>query len=137
MTPTELKAGSGLAERPEFGILAGRIRDRLSTLRELYGEGPLPIDFRAFGERARRIVMTRCELIQIDRVRKSSRTGQTHPLGGFLGEADYEGDLTEFVPYLQAASFAGVGRQTVWGKGQIQTTVLTTEPDYDRMADGG
>jgi CRISPR/Cas system endoribonuclease Cas6 (RAMP superfamily) len=51
--------------------------------------------------------------------RRSSRTGQTHSIGGFVGEAEYEGDLAEFVPYLKAAKWVGVGRQTVWGKGEI------------------
>jgi hypothetical protein len=40
-------------------------------------------------------------------------------LGGFVGEADYTGDLTEFLPYLRAAQWTGVGRQTTWGKGAI------------------
>jgi hypothetical protein len=124
VTPTELKSGQKLAERPEFGVLAARIRDRLSTLRELYDDGPLPIDFRAFGERAVRIRMTRCELEHVDVIRHSSRTGQTHPIGGFTGEAGYEGDLTEFVPYLEAAHWTGVGRQTVWGKGEIEVQIV-------------
>jgi CRISPR-associated endoribonuclease Cas6 len=121
LTPTELKAGQGQAERPEFGILASRIRDRLSTLRELYDDGPLEIDFRAFGERASRVRMVRCEIEQVDVRRRSSRTGQVHPIGGFVGKADYEGDLTEFIPYLRGAQWTGVGRQTVWGKGEIES----------------
>jgi hypothetical protein len=32
LTPTELKSDDRIAERPEFGILFGRIRDRISTL---------------------------------------------------------------------------------------------------------
>jgi hypothetical protein len=119
LTPTELKSGQQLALRPEFPILAARIRDRLSTLRELYDEGPLTIDFRAFGERATLVHMSRCDTQHVDIVRRSSRTGQVHPIGGFTGEAEYEGDLTEFVPYLLAAKWTGVGRQTVWGKGEI------------------
>ena len=119
LTPTELKSGQGLAQRPEFGVLAARIRDRLSTLRELYDDGPLDIDFRAFGERAARVRMVRCEIEQVDVRRRSSRTGQVHPIGGFVGEADYEGELAEFIPYLRAAQWTGVGRQTVWGKGEV------------------
>lgn len=119
LTPTELKSGQQLALRPEFPILAARIRDRLSILRELYGEGPLTIDFRAFGERATLVRMTRCDIKQVEIVRRSSRSGQVHPLGGFTGEAEYEGDLGEFIPYLLAAKWTGVGRQTVWGKGKI------------------
>lgn len=121
LTPTELKSGQQLAARPEFSVLAARIRDRISTLREIYGEGPLAIDFRAFGERAALVRMTRCEVGQRDIERRSSRTGQVHPIGGFVGEAEYEGDLAEFVPYLRAAKWTGVGRQTVWGKGEIDT----------------
>ena len=119
-TPTELKAGDQIAARPEFAILFARIRDRISTLRALYGAGPLDIDFKGLGERASRIRMPRCELERVSVNRTSSRTGQTHSLGGFVGRAEYEGDLTEFLPYLEAAEWTGVGRQTVWGKGAIR-----------------
>ena len=121
LTPTELKSGQQLAARPDFAIVATRARDRISTLRELYtADGPLPIDFRAFGDRANLVKMTRCDIHDIDIQRRSSRTGQTHSIGGFIGEAEYEGDLTEFVPYLDAAKWTGIGRQTVWGKGEIE-----------------
>ncbi len=120
VTPTELKSGHQLAERPDFAVLAARIRDRISILRELYDNGPLTLDFRAFGERGARIKMIRCQLGRVDAVRRSSRTGQVHSIGGFLGEAEYEGDLGEFIPYLRAAKWTGVGRQTVWGKGEIE-----------------
>ena len=32
---------------------------------------------------------------------------------------EYEGELGEFVPFLRAAEWTGVGRQTSWGKGAI------------------
>jgi len=120
LTPTELK-GAG---RPAFGILLARIRDRVSTLRELYGAGPLAIDFKAFGERASRVTMTRCELLPVALERTSRATGQRHSLGGFTGIAEYQGALAEFLPYLEIARWTGVGRQTVWGKGEIAYEVL-------------
>lgn len=123
MTPTELKHGQLLATRPEFAVLFGRIRDRLSTLRALYGPGPLEIDFKGMGERAGPVVMTRCELQFSEAERRSARSGERHPLGGFVGEADYEGALGEFMPYLRAAKWIGIGRQTVWGKGVIEVQV--------------
>ena len=119
-TPTELK---GVSE-PDFGALFSRIRDRVSLLRALYGDGPLEIDFRAMGERARAIAMTRCELHQESAERYSRTQRGTHPLGGFTGVAEYEGDLTEFLPYLEVARWTGVGRQTVWGKGEIHCEPL-------------
>jgi hypothetical protein len=126
VTATEIKGEGGLVVRPDFATLFARIRDRLSTLRALYGPGPLPVDFRALGERARDVHLVRDDLRQETANRRSSRTGQTHPLGGFRGEALYEGDLAPFVPWLRAAEFAGVGRQTVWGKGAIQVEPIAT-----------
>ncbi|MDP8991029.1 MAG: CRISPR system precrRNA processing endoribonuclease RAMP protein Cas6 [Acidobacteriota bacterium] len=120
LTPTELKG----AERPEFGVLLARIRDRVSSLRLLYGDGPLNIDFKAFGERASRVSMARCELARVAVERVSRGTGQRHSLGGFTGFAEYAGDLAEFAPYLEIARWIGVGRQTVWGKGEIAYETL-------------
>jgi CRISPR/Cas system endoribonuclease Cas6 (RAMP superfamily) len=121
VTPTELKSGDRVSERPEFRILFERLRDRIGTLRTLYGAGPLDIDFRAMGERAAAVRLTRCDLQNQEVHRLSSRTGQRHPLGGFTGEAEYEGELAEFAPYLGLGKWIGVGRQTVWGKGEIGT----------------
>ncbi len=119
LTPTELKpAGSA-----EFNVLFARSRDRVSTLSSIYGPGPLPIDFRRMGEQAEQIRMVHSDLRYQDFERHSSRTGQTHPLGGFTGEVQYTGDLSEFVPYLRAAELTGVGRHTVWGKGVISIAI--------------
>jgi hypothetical protein len=123
LTPTELKGAgephAGAMFDPAFGSLLARVRDRISTLRALYGPGPLDLDFRAFGERAARVRMTRCELQTVEEERLSRRTGRRHSLGGFTGVAEYEGAVAEFIPYLEAARWTGVGRQTVWGKGEI------------------
>ena len=119
-TPTELKTEGGLAEKPEFAILFRRLRDRISTLRSLYGEGPLEIDFRGIGERAGQVRLRRCDLTWEQVNRRSGRTGQVHSIGGFTGEVEYEGDLAEFVSWLKAARWVGVGRQTVWGKGDVR-----------------
>ncbi len=120
LTPTELKG----AREPEFGVLLARARDRISTLRELYGPGPLSFDFRAFGDRAAGVRMTRCELRTVTEERLSKGTGQRHAIGGFTGFAEYEGSIAEFLPYLHAARWTGVGRQTVWGKGEIDVEIL-------------
>ena len=119
LTPLELKSNEGLAGKPEFSVLFSRARDRVSTLRELYGAGPLELDFRGMGERARLVHMTAFQGEQVETERRSSRTGQVHSIGGILGLALYEGDLREFLPILRAAEWTGVGRQTVWGKGHI------------------
>jgi hypothetical protein len=124
-TPTELKSADGDAN--DFPVLLARARDRVSNLRSLYGAGPLEIDFRGVAERARSVKTVRSELRHVAVERRSRRTGQRHGIGGLVGFADYEGDLTEFLPYLEAASFTGVGRHCTWGNGQIHTEILDSD----------
>jgi hypothetical protein len=124
LTPTELKARGVVSEEPRFGDLMARIRDRVSSLRAIYGSGPLQIDFLALGRRASAVKTARCIVRQVTVERRSSRTGQTHPVGGFIGEAEYDGDLGEFLPLLRAACFTGVGRHTVWGNGEIAVSKI-------------
>jgi hypothetical protein len=120
LTPTELKSDGARVERPVFPILFARLRDRVSTLRGLYGAGPLEVDFFGLGLRAGAVRLNWYNLARERVSRKSGRTGQVHPLGGFTGEAEYEGELGEFLPWLRAARWVGVGRQTVWGKGDLR-----------------
>jgi hypothetical protein len=120
LTPTELKAEGRVADEPQFRYLFARLRDRIATLLALYGSGPPALDFRALGERAAAVELERSDLTWEYAARKSTSTGQTHPLGGFTGTAEYRGPLAEFLPWLRAARWAGVGRQTVWGKGDVR-----------------
>lgn len=124
LTPTELKGGGAPVERPVFSVLIRRIRDRLSGLRALYGPGPLPVDFKALGRRAECVGLVRAGIRHVPLVRRSSASGRVHPIGGFVGEAEYEGELAEFVPYLRAAYWTGAGRHTVWGNGVIKVDVV-------------
>lgn len=128
LTPTELKGAGELRREPEFAILFARLRDRISTLRRLYQQGPLEIDFRAMAARAGQVRLTASELHWETSERFSTRTRQSHPLGGMAGWAEYAGDLGEFVPYLRAGYWTGVGRQTVWGKGVIRCDGMDGSP---------
>jgi hypothetical protein len=129
LTPTELKAGGELMERPEFPALLKRLRDRISNLGSLYQGGALKMDFGEIGRAAEAVRISRSALRRVDVGRFSSRTQQSHPLGGFVGMVEYEGDLSRFLPYLRAGEWTGVGRQTVWGKGCF--SILDTDNDRD------
>jgi hypothetical protein len=119
-TPTELKQDGAVADRPDFGVLFARARDRVSTIAKNYGGVDVDLDYRGMGQRAAAVEIRRSMLRHVDVERRSSRTGQRHEIGGFVGEVEYEGELAEFVPILKAAEWTGVGRQTVWGKGAIR-----------------
>jgi hypothetical protein len=119
VTPTDLKGLAAHTAEVPFEVLFMRARDRVSALVSLYDEGPLDADFDGLAQRAALVGTVNCELLYRNVVRKSSRTGRTHGIGGFTGTAVYEGDLTEFMPWLGAAWWTGVGRHTVWGNGVI------------------
>lgn len=124
VTPTELKGIRPTPSEVPFGILFARARDRVSSLLSLYGDGlcrdeKRDIPFAAMGSRAATIRLVECKLEHREIMRQSTRTGQRHGIGGFTGSARYEGDLAEFLPYLRAAWWTGVGRHTVWGNGVL------------------
>lgn len=120
VSPTELSKHERLTSTPEFGFLFARLRDRISNLRAAYGGGSLEIDFREMGKRARKVQITRSSLKTATIERLSSKTSRRHSIGGFVGNADYCGELTEFIPYLKAGFWTGVGRHAVWGNGEIE-----------------
>jgi hypothetical protein len=119
LTPTELKSAGGLADLPDFPVVFSRARDRLRTL----STAEPGLDFDRMAEQAAAVKLVSHRLTQHRRQRTSSRTGQTHPLTGFMGEATYSGEMDEFLPLLEVAYWTGIGRQTVWGKGVIDTVV--------------
>jgi hypothetical protein len=120
VTPTEIRGWAA----PEFGPLFARLRDRISLLRSFYGGGPLDIDFKGMGERGRGLRFVSSDLETESASRRSTSQGTRHPLGGFLGSVIYEGNLNEFLPFLAAGEFTGVGKYTVWGQGEILTKLM-------------
>jgi len=122
VTPTALKhEGRLLRKEAPFAVVWGRLRDRLSALRLLYGEGAFAAD--SFAElnqmAAENVEAIKQDLRWIETRRRSSRTGQTHPLEGFIGEVTYAGNLDPFVPWIHAGFWAGIGSHAVWGFGAV------------------
>jgi hypothetical protein len=120
LTPTELKSGGEILREPRFDVLLARARDRVSALCSLYQDALPDLDYRGMGRRAAAVQMTSARVEEVEFERRSGRTGQRHGIGGFVGEAEYEGQLAEFVPWLEAAEWVGVGRLTVWGNGRLK-----------------
>jgi hypothetical protein len=120
VTPTEVKSGGEVLRSAPFPAVFARARDRVATLASLYTDPlGLDIDFHSMAQRAASVELVSSDLRWVETRRRSSRTGQVHPLGGFVGEARYAGPMAEFLPILRAAYWTGIGRQTVWGKGVV------------------
>lgn len=126
LTPTALKhEGRLLRNEASFPVVWGRLRDRLSALRLLYGHGAFAADnFAELNQEAAENVKTMKQSLQwIETRRRSSRTGQTHALEGFIGEVTYAGNLSPFIPWIHAGFWTGIGRHCVWGQGMIAPNI--------------
>ena len=120
LTPTELSKNQPRGEPPPFVVLLSRLRNRISNLLTLYGSGKPDFDFTGLSARAQAVTIEKSLLTSHVTTRFSRRGEQEHPIGGFTGTVDYAGDLSEFVPFLRAGEWTGVGRHTVWGNGQME-----------------
>lgn len=132
LTPTELKYRGSLVREPHFSPLWNNACDRISALGTLYGQ-PLLLDFKELREAAQQVRLVHHELNHFEKFRRSTRTGQLHPLGGFAGTAWYEGTLSRFLPYLHAAQWTGVGRHTVWGKGELAVSLESSTTSTEQQ----
>jgi hypothetical protein len=117
LTLTELKHEGVIVREPQFNVLFARLRDRISALRSFYGSGLVDVDFQSSATRSKFIRLVRWDGHHLNVERRTAR--KTYPIGGFVGIAEYEGELSEFLPYLEIGRWTGVGRQTVWGKGEF------------------
>jgi hypothetical protein len=120
LTPTFLRVDGDVIHRPDYHHVFKRLRDRINALNTFYSDGPLGADFSELGKRAEKVRTISCDAEWIERSRTSSKTRQRHELSGFVGEATYEGNLAEFLPWLTMGELVHVGKHTAWGNGWIQ-----------------
>lgn len=124
LTPTEIKVGGKITRDAAFEPLFARLFERLRFLIRTHGETEVEIGGEL--DAAEQVITLHEDLRPAGAgvTRYSTRTHQTHPLSGFVGEAVYEGDFTLLWPWLKAAEWTGIGRQTVWGKGVVEWSGL-------------
>lgn len=122
-TPLDLRDGGRPVDRPAFGALIRRLRDRAAALAAFFGDAPLELDFRGLGACAEsvRLAEDRTRRVQVSRV--SGRTRARHDIGGAIGEARYEGDAVgALMPLIRLGELIHVGRHAAFGNGRLRVT---------------
>jgi hypothetical protein len=117
-TPTRIKHQEDYASRPEFHILIRAILRRVSSLYYFHCGEQWETDYRGIIAQAQEIKMTRSNVRWVDWERYSARQDKRIELGGFVGEASYEGNLEPFLPLLLVGQLVHVGKACVFGNGQ-------------------
>jgi hypothetical protein len=117
LTPTWLRHDDKNQRIPTLEALVCRLRDRISSLSLLYEDREWQADYGAMGQLAAQAEIAFCHGGWQQISRRSSRTGQTMPLAGFLGTIVYEKVHPALWRLLNIGQELHVGRHTVWGNG--------------------
>ena len=116
---TRLKSDRDYVRRPEFHVLLRALLRRISALSYFHCGQRIEADFAGLAARSRAVVLARDATAWRDWTRFSSRQDARMDLGGIIGEAEYEGDLAEFLPWLFWGQIAHVGKNATFGLGRI------------------
>ncbi len=117
LTPTRLAEKGELVKKPSLGSIARAALRRLSFLTRYYGEGDFQTDFKTLVTAAEKATLIRENLKWVELKRYSNRRGMHLFISGFVGPAEYEGEIGELLPYLYLARFCHIGKGTVYGLG--------------------
>lgn len=127
VTYTRLKHDGDWARRPEFHVLFRRLIGRLSSLAVFHCGVRLDLDFLRLIERAKATKLIDDRTRWEDWTRYSSRQDRRMTLGGLVGEAAYEGSLTEFWPFLVFGQWTHVGKNATFGMGRYEIAGFNKE----------
>jgi len=118
-TPLRLKQNNTLGRSLPFHILIRTSLRRIAALEDAYGGGEPDLDYRGLVQRAGKVQATDSTIRWRELYRYSNRQKKKVSLSGLTGSVSFRGDLTEFVPIIRYAEQVNIGKQTVFGLGNI------------------
>lgn len=119
-TPLRIRHKGQLLTDISFLTLIRNIVSRIVSITERYGGSMDREEADRILLLAAEIKVTKADLRLEHLERYSNRLKEKMDLSGLLGEVEFEGDLTPFIPWLLAAQILHVGRNTTFGMGRIE-----------------
>lgn len=119
-TPTRIKYRDTYIVQPAFHVLMRALLRRISALAFFHCGEAWSGDARELITLAEQVETVRAEVQWIDWDRFSGRQHQRVPLGGFVGDLTYRGDLGPFHALLALGALVHIGKATVFGHGRYQ-----------------
>lgn len=120
ITPTRLMDKGEPAKRPDFSILLARTLERVDALQIEYGDATAVSPHEALMAAAKGIRLAQDNTQWQEIFSHSARAQSYSPISGITGEATYEGDLGQFLPWLLWGQCVQVGKNAVKGNGIVQ-----------------
>lgn len=120
ITPTRIVFNEDLVVEPEFHHIIRSLLRRLSSLSYFHYGERLDLDFKGLIERAQSIKVKERNTEWHDWERYSARQDVRMKMGGFVGKVSFEGDLGEFLPFIELGEVLHVGKGTSFGLGKYE-----------------
>lgn len=119
-TPLRIRRGGKLLMQISFETLIRNITNRIVMIAERYGGWVNYDEVKNIQMLAAEVQTVREELELEVLERYSNRLHGKMDFSGLIGELEYVGEMTPFVPWLTAAEVLHIGRNTTFGMGNIQ-----------------
>lgn len=127
LTPTHIIGGGRVVSQPDFVVLLARLIERCQGLEEHYTPAAQPAEhwrehYLHLTEQAGDVQLIQDETHWVRAESGSRRTNETVSVGGFVGNAVYQGDLAVFRYWLAWGQILHVGKNAVKGCGWYSIT---------------
>jgi len=123
-TPTRIIERGKLLHAPTFRPLIQRLHRRLRDLTRQFTDTPWEFDFRQVMAQAEAVRVVEDQTYWVELDSYSWRRKASTPMGGFVGQVTFEGDLEPFLPWLVWGEVVHVGKDAVKGNGWYEVRWL-------------
>lgn len=122
-TPIRLKDKGELVRKPVFHTLFRQAMRRISSLSYFHNGEFLEADYAGLTKKSKNVCLIEDYTYWQEWERYSRRQRKRMSMGGLLGSVVYEGNLTEFLPWLFIGEEVHVGKNSVFGLGKYRISV--------------
>jgi hypothetical protein len=122
LTPVRIKYNGNYVAQPPFHVLFRNVVRRVSWLSYFHCGERWEADFPALIAAAEKVKTAHVATEWVEWGRTSTRQRRHMTLGGFVGEAAYEGELGPFLPLTLLGSLVHVGKACTFGHGWYEVS---------------
>jgi len=122
-TPLRLKIGGSTNRIPTFFDIVSSICRRALLLSYFHCEGSGKPFHSEFLDMTQRVELIESNVMKMDYCRFSSRQRKKILMDGLMGSLKLRGDYGSFLPLLKAGEFLHIGKNTIFGYGQIKVAI--------------
>lgn len=123
LTPLRIRRGGKLVQEVDFATIIRNITNRIQAITERYG-GFIDKDVAASLCELSKSIETVSSNVYVTEIKRYSTRRKTKlDMSGLLGSVTFAGELSPFIPWLEAARILHIGRNVTFGCGQIQLLI--------------